>query len=84
MAQMNKIQIQAIIQDMRDRITNLQVTIMKMEQSGKFEPDDPRFDKLHSQIYDMEMQMSKLGIMIGERPYRMEGSVLDKPKKDRK
>jgi len=73
--------IKSIIQDMRQRIESLEMTIIKMQQSGKFEPDDPRFEKLEKNIWDMTQHMTNLSIMAGDRPYKLEHPSLDSPKR---
>ena len=80
---MNKQQLIEVVQDMRMRISSLENTIMKMEMSGKFDVDDPRFKTLQDHLWQMEKQMSDLCLMIGDRPYKMEHPSLDrKPKED--
>jgi|DEB0MinimDraft_6_1074348.scaffolds.fasta_scaffold10879_6 hypothetical protein len=59
------------IEIMKNRVSSLEVAIMKMEQSGKFDPEDPRFDSLQDQIAEMYNLITKLGIMIGKEPYKV-------------
>ena len=68
---MNKQTVVAQIEIMKNRVSSLEVAIMKMEQSGKFDPEDHRFDSLQDQIAEMYNMISKLGIMIGKEPYKV-------------
>lgn len=68
------------MKDMRRRIETLETTILKMEQSGKFEDDDPRFERMQNDISQMEKMLTKLGLLIGDRPYKMEHPSIDEPK----
>ena len=79
---MNKEQIQftkEAMKDMRGRIDTLERTIIKMEESGKFEDSDPRFEKMQDDISQMEKMLMKLGLLIGDRPCKMEHPSLDDP-----
>jgi len=80
---MNEEQIQFTKQamgDMQRRIDTLERTILKMEESGKFEDDDPRFEKMQDDIAQMQKMLMKLGLLIGDRPYKMEHPSIDEPK----
>ena len=73
-------QIKHLVNDMKQRINSLEMTIIKMEQSGKFDLADPRFERMQDQIYDMTQLMTKLSMMNGDRPYKLEHPSLDNPK----
>ena len=72
--------IRQMVNDMQNRINTLERVIIKMEQSGKFDLDDPRFERMHDQIYDMTQMMTKLCMITGDRPYKLEHPSLDNPK----
>lgn len=72
--------IEQIVNDMKQRINSLEMTVIKMEQSGKFDPDDPRFERMQDQIYEMTQMMTRLSILNGDRPYKLEHPSLDNPK----
>ena len=73
-------QIKHLVRDMQQRINSLEMTIIKMEQSGKFDLEDPRFERMQDQIFEMTQLMTKLSMMNGDRPYKLEHPSLDNPK----
>ena len=72
--------IKEIVADMRSRINSLETALVKMEQSGKFDPDDPRFESIQNQIWHMTQLMTNLSLAAGDRPYKLEHPSLDKPR----
>ena len=51
--------IKEIVADMRSRINSLEMALVKMEQSGKFDPDDPRFESIQNQIWHKPRTLHK-------------------------